>query len=75
MRPPYLHLKTGEVITKYAKLAQDPDPEVRETWKNGMGKESGNMAQGDNKKGTPGMDAIHVLDLEQIQKRYPKRRQ
>ena len=70
---PVVHPKTGEVITKYAKLAQDPDPEVRNTWRNGMGKEFGNMAQGDNKTGTPGMDAIHVLDHEQI-KKIPKKK-
>ena len=29
---PIVHPKTGEVITKYAKLANNPDPELRETW-------------------------------------------
>ena len=71
---PVVHPRTGEVITKYAKLAQDPDPDVRETWKDGLGKEFGNMAQGDDKTGTPGMDAIHVLDHEQIKKIPTKRR-
>ena len=68
---PVVHPKTGEVITKYAKLAQDPDPEIRTTWRNGIGKEFGNMAQGDNRTGTPGMDVIFVLDHEQI-KAIPK---
>ena len=65
---PVVHPKTGEVITKYAKLANDPDPEISETWKNGLGKEFGNMAQGDEKTGTKGHDAIHVLTHEQIRK-------
>ena len=68
---PVVHPKTGEIITKYAKLAEDADPEIRETWRNGLGKEFGNMAQGDDRTGTPGMDAIHVLDHEQI-RRIPK---
>ena len=63
---PVVHPKTGEVITKYAKLANDPDPEISQTWKDGLGKEFGNMAQGDNKTGTKGHDAIHVLTHEQI---------
>jgi hypothetical protein len=63
---PVVHPKTGEVITKYQKLANDPDPELRETWRNAMGKEFGNMAQGDSRTGTKGMNAIFVLDHEQI---------
>ena len=39
---------------------------MRETWTTDFGKEFGNLAQGDNKTGTPGMDAIRVMDLEQI---------
>jgi hypothetical protein len=41
---PVVHPKTGEVITKYRKLANDPDPEIRQTWRHGLGKEFGNMA-------------------------------
>ena len=29
---PVVHPRTGEVITKYAKLANDPDPKLRKTW-------------------------------------------
>ncbi len=36
-----------------------------------MGKEFGNMSQGNNKTGMPGLDAIHVLDHAQI-KKIPK---
>ena len=68
---PVVHPKTGEVITKYSKLANDPDPEIRHTWRNGLGKEFGNMAQGDDRTGTPGMNAIFVLTLDEIA-RIPK---
>ena len=63
---PVVHPTTGEVTTKYAKLANDPDAALRKTWRNAMGKELGNMAQGDEKTGTKGMDAIFVLNHEQI---------
>ena len=65
MRAGVVHPTTGETITSYNKLAKDE--EMRETWTTSFGKEFGNLAQGDNKTGTPGMDAIHVMDLEQIQ--------
>jgi hypothetical protein len=65
---PVVHPKTGEVITKYAKLANDPDQELRTTWRNAMGKEFGNMAQGDIKTGTPGMNAVFVLTHDKIQR-------
>ena len=44
-----VHLKMGETITQFKKLAQDSDPGVQETWQTGFGKEIGRMAQGDNK--------------------------
>ena len=68
---PVVHPKTGEVITKYQKLANDPDPEIRDTWRNGLGKEFGGMAQGDKRTDTKGMDAIFVLTRAQI-KAIPK---
>ena len=55
---------TGETITSYRKLAKDQI--TRETWTIGFGKEFGNLAQGDKKTGTPGMDAIRVMTLEEI---------
>ena len=68
---PVVHPTTGEVITKYQKLAKDPGPEIRTTWRNSLGKEFGNMAQGDDKTNTKGMDAIFVLTHDQI-KAIPK---
>ena len=53
-----VHPKTGETITQYKKLAKDADPEVRETWQTGFGKEIGRMAQGDDKTKTKGKIAF-----------------
>ena len=36
-----------------------------------FGEEFGNLAQGDNKTGTPGMNALHIMNLEEI-KLIPK---
>ena len=53
-----------ETITNYRKLAKDE--ELKETWTTGFGKEFGNLAQRDHKTGTPGMDTIRVMTLEEI---------
>ena len=68
---PVVHPKTVKVITKYTKLANDTDPKIHEMWLNSMGKEFGNMAQGEKKTGTPGMNAGVVLIRDQIS-RIPK---
>ena len=65
-----VHPKTGETITQYKKLARDPDPEVRETWQTGFGKEIGRMAQGDDKTKTEGKNCIFVMNHAQIAKMY-----
>ena len=39
---------------------------MKETWTTGFGKEFGNLTQGDNKTSTPGMNALHVMNLEEI---------
>ena len=69
---PVVHPKTGEiVITKYQRLANDTDPEVKETWRNAIGKDFGNIVQGNARTGTPGTNAIFVLTHDQI-KAIPK---
>jgi len=68
---PVVHPVTGELITKYAKLAADPI--LKETWTTAFGKEFGSQAQGDNKTGKKGSDTLFVLDHEQI-KAIPKDR-
>ena len=52
-------------------MANGPNPELCKTWRMGFGKEFGNMAQGDNKTGTPGMNAIFIMDHNKIV-RIPK---
>ena len=39
---------------------------MSKTWMAGFRKGFGNLAQGDNKTGTPGMNALHVMHLEEI---------
>ena len=57
-----VHLTTGEAITSYRKLAKDE--ELKETWTTGFVKEIGNCA---DDKTTLDVDAIRVMNLEQIQ--------
>ena len=61
---PVVHPETGERITSYRKLAKDAV--TKETWTTGFGKGFGNLAQGDAKTGTPGLNAIRVMTLEEI---------
>ena len=55
-----VHPATGETITSYKKLADDPI--TRSTWTTGYGKEFGRMAQGDEKIGTKGKNCIFVMN-------------
>ena len=57
-------LVPGGTITSYKKL--DNYEEMREAWTTGFEKEFRNLAQLDNTTGTPGMDAIHVMDFDQM---------
>ena len=59
-----VHPDTGETITKYKKLATDSNKELRETWQTAMGKEVGNLAQGDDKPNTPGKNCMFVMTHE-----------
>jgi hypothetical protein len=61
---PVVHPVTGEPIISYKKLARNPL--LREIWTTAMGKEFGNMAQGDKKTGTPGTDSIFVMTHKEI---------
>ena len=45
---PVVHPTTGETITQYRKLANDPA--TRDVWSTAFGKEFGRMSQGDNKR-------------------------
>jgi hypothetical protein len=55
---------TGESITSYKKLAHHPL--LQEIWTTAMGKEFGNMAQGNRKTGTKGTDLIFVMTHKDI---------
>ena len=56
---PVIHPVTGESITAYKKLQQEPL--LAATWSRAFGKEFGNLAQGDAATNTPGTDSIFVL--------------
>jgi hypothetical protein len=61
-----IHPITGESITKYKKLIDDPI--TRDIWARAFGKEFGNLAQGNNITNTPGTDSIFVMTHEQIRR-------
>ena len=61
---PVANPTTGEIITGYKKLAREKA--TKEIWTTGFGKEFENLAQENKKIGTPGMDAIRVMTLEEI---------
>lgn len=68
---PVVHSVTGKTITKYKELISDPL--YRKLWMTAFGKEFGNLAQGDNKTGTKGTNAVFVMSHDEIAK-IPKDR-
>ena len=56
---PVIHPVTGKTITQYKKLKNDPL--LKDIWETGLGKEVGQMAQGDNKTGTKGTYSMFVM--------------
>ena len=61
---PMVHPVTGETISSYKKLMNDPA--MAEVWQTAFGKDLGGMAQGDNKTGQKGMNAMCVMTREDI---------
>ncbi len=61
---PMVHPVTGETISSYKKLMNDPT--TAEGWQTAFGKDFGGMAQGDNRTGQKGMDAMFVMTHEDI---------
>lgn len=61
---PVVHPVTGETITSYKKLMNDSV--LGETWRRGLGKEFGNLCQGDDLTGEKGTNALHVMSHEEI---------
>ena len=60
-----VHPTPGQTITKYRTLAKDPD--TRDVWTRGFGKELGRLAQGDTTTNTKGTNTIVFLDHDGIQ--------
>ena len=61
-----VHPITGETISSYKKLMKDPA--TAEVWQTAFGKEFGGMAQGDNKTGQKGTNAMFVMNHGNIKK-------
>ena len=61
---PMVHPVTGETISSYKKLMNDPA--TAEVWQTAFGKDFGGMAQGDNNTGQKGTNAMFVMTREDI---------
>lgn len=57
---PMIHPTTGETITSYKRLMNNP--ETAEIWQTAFDKDFGGMAQGDNKTGQKGTNSIFVME-------------
>jgi hypothetical protein len=61
-----VHPMTGEAMSSYKKLMHDPA--TAKIWQTTFGKDFGGMAQGNNKTGQRGTNAMFVMTHEEIQK-------
>jgi len=61
---PMVHPTTGETISSYKRLMNDP--ETVEVWQTAFGKDFGGMAQGDNKTGQKGMNSVLIMRHKEI---------
>ena len=61
---PMVHPVTGETISSYKRLMNDPA--TAETWQTAFGKDFGGMAQGDDKTGQKGTNAMFVMTHDEI---------
>ncbi len=61
---PMVHPVTGETISSYKKLMNNPA--MAEVWQTAFGKDFGGMAQGDNKTGQKGTNAMFVMTHNEI---------
>jgi hypothetical protein len=61
---PMVHPTTGETITSYKRLMNNP--ETAEVWQTAFGKDFGGMAQGNDKTGQKGMNSIFVMTHKEI---------
>jgi hypothetical protein len=58
------HPTTGETISSYKRLMNDP--ETAEVWQTAFGKDFGGMAQGGNKTGQKGTNSVFVMTHKEI---------
>jgi hypothetical protein len=61
---PMVHPVTGETISSYKKLMNDPT--TAEVWQTAFGKDFGGMCQGDSKTGQKGTNAMFVMNHNDI---------
>jgi hypothetical protein len=61
---PMVHPTTGETISSYKRLMNDP--ETAKVWQTAFGKDFGGMAQGDNKTGQKGTNSVFVMTHKEI---------
>jgi hypothetical protein len=59
-----VHPVTGRTISSYKKLMNDPA--TAEVWQTAFGKDFGGMAQGCNKTGAKGTNAMFVMTHDEI---------
>ena len=61
---PMVHPLTGATISSYKKLMHDPA--TSKVWQTEFGRDFGGMAQGDNKAGQKGTNAMFVMTHDKI---------
>jgi hypothetical protein len=61
---PMIHPTTGEIISSYKRLMNDPA--TAEVWQTAFGKDFGGMAQGDCKTGQKGTNSVFVMTHKEI---------
>jgi hypothetical protein len=61
---PMVHPVTGETISSYKKLMNNPA--MAEIWQTAFGKDFSGMAQGDNKTGQKGTNTMFVMTHDEI---------
>jgi len=61
---PMVHPTTGETISSYKRLMNDP--ETAEIWQTAFGKDFGGVAQGDNKTGQKRANSVFVMTHTEI---------
>ncbi len=65
---PMVHPMMGKTISSYKKWTNDPA--TAEVWQTAFGKDFGGMAQGDNKTGLKGTNAMFVMTHKEIAHAY-----